>query len=118
MATPFPRVNTVSSQLGVSPLRSLSSPPSHGNCPVGTGSPQGSVEDVRPWRMAFSPLVGEIALSPRSVLTEACGDEEAIATNTEASHEALGAPWPRPSTVAAGFGSAQGTKGCAPAIAG
>lgn len=120
-ATPSPRFRAASSQLGTSPLRSLSSPPpslSHGNGLFGTGSPRGLVNDLRLWRMASSPVLREIALSPRSVMTEACGDDDAAVTNTEASHEALSAPWPWPTTVARGPGLALGTKGSAPVIAG
>lgn len=114
--SPSPRHNATSSQLGAActspgPVRSLSLPPhpcSHGEGVVGSGSPQGLVDDLRLWRMASSPLLGEIALSPRSVQTETC--EEVTQTNTEASHEALGTPrqwqWP----VAAGPGITLSTR--------
>jgi len=91
---PFPRFNTASSQVGPSPARSPFLPPlvfPHVECDVGA--------DLRLWRTA-SPLLGEFALSPRSVQTENCGDEEASRADTETSHEALGASWPWPDTVA------------------
>eukprot|EP00419_Tripos_fusus_P079858 CAMPEP_0172940494 /NCGR_PEP_ID=MMETSP1075-20121228/224063_1 /TAXON_ID=2916 /ORGANISM="Ceratium fusus, Strain PA161109" /LENGTH=233 /DNA_ID=CAMNT_0013801893 /DNA_START=20 /DNA_END=721 /DNA_ORIENTATION=- len=120
---PFPRFNTASSQVGPSPARSPFLPPlvfPHVECDVGADlrlwrtaspllgefalSPRSDVEcdvgaDLRLWRTA-SPLLGEFALSPRSVQTENCGDEEASRADTETSHEALGASWPWPDTVA------------------
>jgi len=112
---PSPRFNAASSQVCPSPVRSLSLPPlvfPHVECDVGA--------DLRLWRMASSPLLGEFALSPRSVRTENCGDDEAIQTNTEktnteTSHEALGAPWPWAGTVAVGPGVSLSARCCTPA---
>jgi len=115
---PSPLFNAASSQLAASPLRGASLPPPSfplGECLVDTGSPRGSDEDLQLRRMASSPAFGEIALSPRSVRTESCGDEEMLQTNTEASHEALSGPWTWPGTVAVGPGITLGAKCRTPA---
>lgn len=108
---PSPLSNAASAQLAACDL-SLP-PPSflHGECLVETDSPRGVAGDQHVQRMPLSPRApGEIAVSPCSVRTESCGDEEPTPANTETSHEALGGPWPWPGALAVGPGIALGTR--------